>query len=83
MLAIDTTKVNHLAICRVGGTVFISCNGVTVSKQFDFGNITSTSDIGVARGGSYGYIGTVDAVRIKRGVVLYTGTSYKVTLTLK
>ena len=83
MLPIDTTKVNHLAICRVGGTVFISCNGVTVSMQFDFGNITSTSDIGVARGGSYGYIGTVDAVRIKRGVALYTGTSYKVPLTLK
>ena len=47
---------------------YISYNGVTVPMQFDFGNITSTSDIGVARGGSYGYIGTVDAVRIKRGV---------------
>ena len=56
---------------------------MTVPMQFDFGNITSTSDIGVARGGSYGYIGTVDAVRIKRGVALYTGTSYKVPLTLK
>lgn len=62
---------------------YISYNGVTVSMQFDFGNITSTSDIGVARGGSYGYIGTVDVVRIKRGVALYTGTSYKVPLTLK
>lgn len=41
------------------------------------------SDIGVVRGGSYGYIGTVDAIRIKRGVALYTGTSYKVPLILK
>ena len=62
---------------------YISYNGVTVPMQFDFGNITSTSGTGIAYGGSYGYIGTIDAVRIKRGVALYTGTSYKVPLTLK
>ena len=51
--------------------------------DFNSNNVWTQGVSGVARGGSYGYIGTVDAVRIKRGVALYTGTSYKVPLTLK
>tara|TARA_R100000900_G_scaffold70997_2_gene56160 strand:- start:990 stop:3332 length:2343 start_codon:yes stop_codon:yes gene_type:complete len=75
---------NHIAVCRDGGTVYISINGITEN----FGSVTNSSTTGAFRigadfEGNNFFKGHLSNVRFIKGTALYTSNFIPPTRELK